>query len=238
MKKIIISFAVVASFISMAFTGTNACDGNENFVQGVKTKMGYYNSDGKQTGTGTSEVTKVYTSGDSTVAILNSTYTDTKKNEPHSSEVKMACVNGTFVMDMSGAMNTASQQSGHDMKVVCKGNMIAYKTSYTVGEKLDDINMIMETYSNGSLFSTTNIVLTNRKIEAFDDVKVPAGTYKCYKISYTTNVTMMMGSIKIPGIKPFNSVMFYSTTAGMVRSESYKDDKLSSYNELLELNKP
>lgn len=237
MKKIIISFAVLASVISTAFVGS-VCNENEFFVQGMKSKMGYYKANGDQTGTGTSEVIKVYTSGDSTIAVVKSTYEDAKKKEPHTGEMKMICVNGTFVMDMSAAFNNASQQNGHDVKMVCNGNMVAYKNSYTVGEKLDDIKMTMEMYSDGKLASTTVVDITDRVVERYEDITVPAGTFKCYKIAYTSSSTMLIGNMKMPAMRPHNSIMYYSPKAGMVKMEEYKEDKLLSYNQLLELKKP
>lgn len=237
MKKFIIGLSVLALIVSTAFVGS-VCNENDFFLQGVKSKMGYYKANDEQTGTGTSEVTKVYTSGDSTIAIVKSTYEDAKKKEPHTSEMKMICVNGTFIMDMSGVVNNASQQSGNDVKMVCSGNLVAYKNSYTVGEKLDDITMTMEMYSDGKLVSTTIVKITDRVVERYEDLAVPAGTFKCYKIAYTSSSTMMIGAMKMPGLKPHNSIMYYSPTTGMVRMEEYKEDKLLSYSQLLELKKP
>ena len=238
MKKLIISFSVLAFIVSTAFVSSSVCNESDFFLQGVQSKMGYYKANDEQTGTGISEVTKVYTSGDSTIALMKSTYQDAKKKDSHTGEMKMICLNGVFIMDMSAAVNTASQQSGSDMKMVCTGNMVAYKNAYTVGEKLDDINMTMGMYSDGNLVSTTIVNITDRVVERYEDLTVPAGTFKCYKISYTSSFTMMVGSMKMPTMKPRNSIMYYSQKAGMVRLEEYKEDKLLSYNQLLELKKP
>ena len=239
MKKIIFSFAVLAFMISTAFTGSTVCDGNDYFVTGVKSKVGYYSADGKLTATGTSEVTKVYTSGDSTIAILNSVYESADKKEPHASEMRLACVNGALVMDMnSGAMASQKQQTGRDIKTVCTGNKISYKQSYTVGEKLDSVNMMIESYVDGTLTATTTYVIKDRVVESYANLTVPAGTFKCYKISYNSSSTMKMKSMSIPVQKPHKSVMYYCPKTGMVRMEDYQDDKLVSYNELLSLTKP
>lgn len=239
MKKLIACLAVLAFFLTTAFTGGEACNGNDFFIQGVKSKMGYYKADGTPAGTGTSEVTKVYTSGDSTIAILNSVYTDAKKNEPHASEMKLACVNGIFIVDMSGMMNNIAAQSGHDFKMVCTGNMVGYKSSYTVGEKLDSINMKMDMYNNGAVMMTTNVRVYNRVVESYSDLTTPAGVFKCYKISYMSAGTTTMRGKTFPGSKPTKSVMYYCPKAGMVKMETYgADDKLFSYSQLLELKKP
>ncbi len=237
MKKFTVIFSALCFLVTTAFTGGEVCNGNDFFQQGVKSKMGYYSADGNQTGSGTSEVTKVYTSGDSTVAVLNSSYTDLKSNKSQPSEVKMICVNGLFVMDMSGAMNQA--MAGHNFKMVCNGNMVGYKQSYTVGEKLDSINMKMDMYMNDALFTTTDVRIYNRVVESYDNLIVPAGTFKCYKISYMSAGTTTMKGKTFPGNKPTKSVMYYCPKVGMVKMETYAaDDKLFSYSQLLELTKP
>ncbi|MEO5645079.1 MAG: hypothetical protein ABIQ40_11330 [Bacteroidia bacterium] len=237
MKKLFISLSVFASIFTMAFTGDNDCSYNDFFKEGTKSKMGYYNSDKVLTGTGVTEVGRIYTSGDSTIAVINSVYTDAKKNEPHNSQMKLACVNGAFVMDMSGLMNSMTPQ-GHDIKMIFTGNMIAYKSSYSVGEKLEDVNMSMEMISGGSSMLTSDIKITDRKVESYDDLVVPAGTFKCYKISYISSGVTKMKSMTMPATQPLKSVMFYCPNVGMIRTESYKDDKIYSYSELLELTKP
>jgi hypothetical protein len=237
MKKLFFSFAALTFLITTAFTGGESCNGNDFFHEGTKSKMGYYSADGKQTGSGTSEVKKVYTSGDSTIAVLNSTYTDMKNSEPHTSEIKFACVNGLFVMDMSGAMNAA--MPGHSLKMISRGNMVAYKQSYAVGEKLDSVSMTMDTYNNGALMMTTHVRIYDRVVESYQDLKVPAGIFKCYKISYYSSGTTEMHGKTFPANKPTKSVIYYCPKTGMVRMETFgADDKLFSYSELLELTKP
>jgi hypothetical protein len=239
MKKLILAFSLLGFVIATAFTGGDVCNGNDFFIQGVKSKMGYYNAEGTSTGTGTSEVKKVYTSVDSTIAIISSVYTDTK-NTPHPGELKIACVNGNFVMDMGdiARMNSMPQRPGHELQVTTTGNLVGYKQNYAVGEKLDSIHMITEAYDNGALMMTSVVHIYDRVVEAYEDLTVPAGTYKCYKISYKTESRMQMHNMNMPGGKPHKSVMYYCPKLGMVRMEQYMDDKLYSYSQLLELTKP
>ena len=182
MKKLIFSFIVLTFLITTAFTGGETCNGNDFFHEGVKSKMGYFSADGQQTGLGTSEVTKVYTSGDSTIAALSSTYTDLKTNKTHPSEMRIICVNGILVVDMNAAMNSVNPAG--DFKMVCTGNLVGYKQSYAVGEKLDSLNMVMDMYSKGSLMLTTKVRVYDRVVESYENLTTQAGVFKCYKISY------------------------------------------------------
>jgi hypothetical protein len=237
MKKFIFSFSILTFLISTAFSGGAACDGNDFFIQGVKSKFGYYSADGTPTGNGASDVTKVYTSGDSTIAVLDQNYTDYKSGKTHPSVLKLACVNGLFITDMSGMLSAMG--ASHDMKIECTGNMVGYKQSYTVGEKLDSINMVMKMFNNGSLLTTTNVRVYDRLVESYENLTVPEGTYKCYKISYMSLGTTVMNGRTFPAGKATKSVMYYYPKLGMVRMETYgADDKLFSYSQLLELTKP
>ncbi|MBI3511545.1 MAG: hypothetical protein HY064_12860 [Bacteroidetes bacterium] len=241
MKKIILPLAICgALFTSFAFTGSNACDGNDFFTKGTVATNGYYKADGTQTGTGTSTVTDITTSGDSTIATMTSSYQDAKKKDPpRDVTVRMICLKDKLVMDLGNMMGSASPQaSGSNIKVVMLGSLVPYKTSYTAGEKLDDIHMTMQMFSNGSLFSTSDILINNRVVDAVEDHTTSAGTFHCFKISSMSSVTTKMGNMTLPGGKANKSVEWYSPVAGMVRSESYKDDKLMSYTELIGLIKP
>ncbi len=241
MKKIILPIAIcTALFASFAFTGSNACDGNEMFVKGTFSKNGYYKEDGTLTGTGTSTVTDVITNGDSTIATIATSYENAKpkKDEkPHEGSMRMICVDGKIVMDMGGLANGMAP-AGNDMKMVITGNMVPYKNSYTAGEKLEDVKMNMQMYNNGNLMMTSDISITDRVCEAVEDRTTPAGTFHCYKISSMSSSDNKMGAMKMPGGKPAKSVQWYSVKAGIVRMENFKDDKMSSYNELIELKKP
>ena len=198
--------------------------------------MGYYSADGKQNGLGTSEVTKVYTSGDSTIAALSSTYTDLKSSKTHASEMRIICVNGLLVVDMNAAVNAANP--GGDFKMVCTGNLVGYKQSYAVGEKLDSINMVMDMYSKGSLMLTTKVRVYDRVVESYENLTTEAGIFKCYKISYHSAGVVTMRGKEMPPNKATKSVMYYCPKLGMVRMETYgADDKLFSYSQLLELKK-
>jgi hypothetical protein len=242
MKKIIFIFSALAFLISTAFTGTGACDANVMFVKGTSAKNAYYKADGTLTGTGTSTVTDVVTSGDSTIATLATSYTSAtprKDEKPHDGSMRFICVNGKLIMDMGGMMNSMSPTTGHSMKMVMTGNMVPYKTSYAAGEKLNDVKMNMQMYSDKSLMMTSDISITNRVCEAVEDLTTPAGTFHCYKISSLTASVTKMGTMTMPGSgTPSKTVQWFSPKAGVVRLENFRSDTLASYNQLIELKKP
>ena len=74
--------------------------------------------------------------------------------------------------------------------------------------------------------------VTNRKVEAIEDVTVPAGTFKCLKLTSDVNATVMGMNVKS------NSTEWYAKGIGLVKSESYdKSGKVQSTMHLTELKK-
>jgi hypothetical protein len=238
MKKVILPvIAATLLLVSFGFIESDVCDDSMMFVKGTVSKTGYYKGDGTQTGTGTNTVMDVTTSGDSTIAMLETSYSDAKKpDEPRNSTMKFICVGGKIIMDMSGLLNSMGSAKG--MTVEMTGNFVPYKTTYTAGEKLEDIHAVVKVFSNGQLFMTTNVEITNRVCEAVENKTVPAGTYHCFRISEMTTTSSEMRGMKMPGGGARKSVQWFSPKAGVVRMDSYDGDKISSYNELLSLTKP
>jgi hypothetical protein len=78
--------------------------------------------------------------------------------------------------------------------------------------KAGDMKMIFS--SGGTTVMTMTINISNRKVEAVQDVTTDAGTFKCYKISYDI-ATKMMFTIKAKAVE------YYNEDVGMVKSESY-----------------
>jgi len=75
------------------------------------------------------------------------------------------------------------------------------------------------------------IAITNRKVEAVENVTTPAGTFECYKISYDID-TKMMFTVKVKGVE------WYAKNVGLVKSESYSTDgKLMGSNLLVGVKK-
>ena len=62
-----------------------------------------------------------------------------------------------------------------------------------------------------------SVSITNRKVEAVENITTPAGTFECYKITYDV-ATKMMINVKMKATE------WYAKNVGMVKSESYTSD--------------
>lgn len=74
--------------------------------------------------------------------------------------------------------------------------------------------------------------IKNRKVEAIENVTTPAGTFKCFKISYDIVTDTFLKKVTS------KAVQWYSENVGMVRTESYgQNGKLDSYSVLTGIQK-
>lgn len=236
MKK---SVLFVTSILFSAFVSAQNCEMMLPFKQGAS--ITYKNYDEKQKLLGSHKQTyiKVASEGEKVVSTVKAEYFDKKGDPQNTSEYTLKCSNGVILMDMSKMMPSAAgnneMMKGMEMKMT--GDDMEYPSKFTVGETLKNGKMKMEMLNAGTTFSTTDFEIVNRKVEAKETITTPAGTFECYKISqeYKTETKMMMlpTPIKIGG----KSIQWYNIEAGMVKSESYKDDKLTGVTVLEEIKK-
>jgi hypothetical protein len=80
----------------------------------------------------------------------------------------------------------------------------------------------------GLMKMTTEIKMTDGKCEAIEDVTVPAGSYKCHKITQTISTTAMRNTTVT------KSVTWYASGVGVVKSETYDNrNRLTNSMELI-----
>lgn len=135
--------------------------------------------------------------------------------------------------DMSNFVNkSAFQQDGEiPTTVKIEGNSLEVPVNGTAGQSLPDANLtISSDIGFVKLKMTTNII--NRKVEAIEDLTVPAGTFNCLKIS--GDVSGKILGMTVSG----KNVQWYSSEIGMVKSDSYdKKGELSSSMVLVSVTK-
>jgi hypothetical protein len=134
--------------------------------------------------------------------------------------------------DMSNFINKAAfQQNGQiPPEVQVKGNELQIPLNPQPGETLPDANVEMALkmgFVNMKMFAE----LTNRKVEAVEDVTVSAGTFNAYRLSCDVSSSAM-------GIKSKSrNIDWYAKGIGTVKTENFdKNGKLQSHTELIQVN--
>ncbi len=134
-------------------------------------------------------------------------------------------------LDMSNFINKAAfQQNGEiPAEVLVKGNNMEIPMNPQPGQTLPDASVEMS-LKMGFVNLKIAADVTNRKVEAIEDVTVPAGSFKCYKFSSQVNSLALGIKVQSSGVE------WYAKGVGIVKSESYdKKGELSSRTELVEL---
>ena len=133
--------------------------------------------------------------------------------------------------DMSNFINKAAfQQEGEiPAEIQVTGNNMEIPSNPNPGDVLPDANVEMA-LKMGFVNMKMSANVTNRKVEAIEDITVAAGTFKGYKFSCEVNSSVM-------GIKANSKgIDWYAKGVGILKSESYdKNGKLQSHTELIEL---
>lgn len=134
-------------------------------------------------------------------------------------------------IDMSNFINKAAfQQNGAiPADVQVKGNNMEIPLNPQPGDVLPDASVEMA-LKMGFINLKVSADVTNRKVEAIEDVTVKAGTFKGYKFSSDVNSSAM--GIKVKA----NNIDWYAKGVGTVKTETYdKNGNLQSHTELVEL---
>jgi len=134
-------------------------------------------------------------------------------------------------VDMGNFLNKAAfQQNGEiPAEVQITGNNMEIPVNAAPGTTLPDASVAMS-LKMGFLNMKMSADVTNRKVEAVEEVTVKAGTFSCSRFSSDVNATAMGLSVKS------KTAEWYAKGVGMVKSESYdKNGKIVSSTELVEL---
>jgi len=141
------------------------------------------------------------------------------------------CEGGIYYIDMKNLMGAQTMESYKDMEMSIEGGNLEMPASMKAGDMLKTGDMKIAFASGGMTIMNMTMIISNRKVEAVENITTPAGTFECYKISYDV-ATKMMVNVKSKGIE------WYSKGVGMVKSETYSTDgKLLGSNVLNSLKK-
>jgi len=149
-------------------------------------------------------------------------------NPPTEMPCKVVVKDGVVILDMNQMF--AGQIKDSQMKVDITGMPMELPGNLQPGQSLKDADITMS-IDMGVMKMTTTMKMTDGKCLAIEDVTVPAGTFKCYKITQTITTTVMGKSVVS------RSLSWYAPGTGQVKTESYNDkDQLQSVMALVESN--
>ncbi len=225
MKKILIP--VIFSLLAISGLKAQNCFKYFPTKEGTTLEYTYYDSQDKVTAISEQTVIEKKTENGKQIITYQVVNKPVDTDTTYTRTFDIICdKDGKINIDLSAMMpNTLN-----GMQLEVEGGMLDFPRNPTVGQELEGSTMIIKMLSEGKLIATANSDITNRKVEAIDDVTTPAGTFHCIVISYEQTITL--GFIKNTAkIKEW-----YSENYGLIKAESYnKKGKLDSYHELTKI---
>lgn len=177
------------------------------------------------------EFTSLEQGNDRSKAVMKTVVKDEKDELITEAEMELVCEDGIFYIDMKSYMSPEMMETYKDMDITMTGDKLGFPENMNTGDNLEDGTLNMLIKSSGIKIADVTITVSDRKVEAREDVTLPAGTFNCYKISSTTTTDMMF-EIET------RSVEWISPEIGLVKSVSYdKKDRKSGSTVLQEVSK-
>ncbi|MCE3228781.1 MAG: hypothetical protein K0S32_3332 [Bacteroidetes bacterium] len=223
--KPVILIAIVISF--SAFLPADDCVLYIPSKEGSEMEYKSYNDDNKFTGMNRTKVVAIRKSATKQEIEMQAEAFDKKEKSAGTSTYVLTCENGGFTVDMQSMITEEQRKSFKDTKVTITADKLDIPANPQVGQTLKDgsLKMSSKTEDNPIGLNLT-IGISNRKVAAIEDVTVPAGTFKCVKITYDVE-TKMLFTIRS------KCAEWYSKDIGMVKSEIYSNkEKLQGYTVL------
>lgn len=137
----------------------------------------------------------------------------------------------TLYMDMSNFVNKAAFKKNGEIPsdIQITGNNMEVPMNPKVGVQLPDANVEMS-MKIGFMNMKMSALITNRKVEAIENVTVKGGTFEAYKFTSDVKSSAMGFQVNT------GSIAWYVKGVGMVKTENYdKKGSLQSHMELVEL---
>lgn len=233
MKKLISSLITVLLLSSFTFLPGD-CASLLFFKEGTSTTMTSYNEDGKTTGTTKTAYTKVTKLPNGLSVTANQENYDKKGKLSTKSEYTIKCDKGTLYFDMKMMMPQQQAESYKDFEMTVEGADKEIPSEFIVGSNLKDADIKFSFATKDGMempMMKMNIKVTNRKIEAKENVTTTAGTFECYKMSEDVEIKTMF-AIKM------KTTTWFNLEVGTVKTESYKENgKFVGKSELTEVKK-
>ncbi len=208
---------------------------NQYFImdEGVRTTYDILNSKNKVTSRSVHYFKNVSGTANNKKATLAMEIIDMKKETVvNTVESEWSCVDGVMTFTASPIGMEGIDMSNTSIDVKIEGDQMDLPSSFQVGQTLKDVNYRVKVGMSGMNFMDRTFQVKNRKVEARENVTTPAGTFDCFKLTYTTESQGKMGSSK-----PIQTAVWYSANTGMIKTESYKDGKVETTQLLTKIEK-
>jgi len=118
-----------------------------------------------------------------------------------------------------------------NMDVTVEVDQMTMPANLKAGQILGNGRVTAKVVNSGINIMTINVDITNRKVDGFEKVTTPAGTFDCVVISYDVETKLML-KVKMSGKQ------WFAKNVGVVKTETYnKKGKLEGSSLITKISK-
>lgn len=219
MKKLllVLFLSVVASY-SFA-----QCNAYYVIKKGTSWTISNFNAKGKLQGKTIQKVTEYKGTSNGFEATIDITSVDDKGEQYLAGSTTLICEDGVIYFDLEDMLPDEAMKSIESFDVSVDGTNLELPNNMEAGQSLKDAQLTMNVDAT-PLKMKFIVNVTERKVEAEESIKVPAGSFDCFKISQKIYTKTM---VKVES----SSTEWYAKGVGMVKSETYnKKGKMVGYS--------
>jgi hypothetical protein len=231
MKHLIL--LVISFYISLNIASAQ-CNAFFPMTEKVKYQYDHFDNKEKLTLRTTQTMKDVKGTGNSMTATMVQEMIDVKKEKIiATTEAEWACQDGVLHFAINNmAVNGAQQSQASGMTMDITGDKMDLPSDLEIGQKLKDLTYNMKMTMQGTTLMNTTHKITDRKVEGKEQITTPAGTFECYKLTYTLTSKGGMGG------GTMKSVSWFAKNVGLVKTETFSDKgKLMSRQVLSKIEK-
>ncbi|MEA2105651.1 MAG: hypothetical protein U9P82_02865 [Bacteroidota bacterium] len=228
MKKIffIVVIFIFSCFISLA----QECTFYYPKTDGAKLEYTSYDGKDKVTGSSIQTIKNVTEDAGAVSATIEVQSFDKKGKELGTRTFGVKCENGVYSVDMKSFMDPETMAAYEEMEVKVNSNNLDIPSNLKEGDVLEDGKLEITVYSEGMKIMGLTTEITQRKVEGKEQITTDAGTFDCFKITYTIT-TKTMFSVRVEAAE------WIAENVGTVKSETYSRGKSIGYSLLTGIKK-
>ncbi|MES2795698.1 MAG: hypothetical protein V4683_07030 [Bacteroidota bacterium] len=216
---------IILLFLSIESVIGQNCNSLGFLKKGAEVELTSYDHKGKIVSVGKSKVLEVVSTADNLEAKAETKSFNEKGKELFGGNVSVLCNGSRVSFSMKNMIAGDQMANMKNMEMKVDETMLDYPNNISVGSSLKDGSFKAEMFSGGMKLMTMNFNITNRKVIGQESLTTPAGTFNCYKISYSGNMKTIVSM-------SFEVVEWYSPTIGLVKSETTRNGKSMGYTQL------
>ena len=228
MKKTMILTGVILLFSVLLFA--QDCVFYYPKTQGAKLEFKSFDKDDKLTGSSIQTIKEFSETGNSTSAHIEAQSFDKKGEDLGKTEFSVICENGEYSVDMKSFMNSQTMEAYEEMDVKVKSDNLKIPANLNVGDELGNGKLEISVHTEGMKIMGMTTDITQRKVEAKEEITTEAGIFDCYKITYILTVKTMF-SVKMEVAE------WIAEEVGTVKSETYSNGESMGYTLLTGIKK-